>query len=235
MHYRANWDNRAERRTGQWICRWMKLGFCAASAMAFFTAMSLERKLYADLLFTDRAAFEAGLPSGYFFNDFADAPDAIFGPAASYSASGGSPLVGYTFSGPPGGLFIAPFTGDANSPRFIGPWEDSDDLLITFNTGNVFRAGLEIFIEDFDDRLAGSVTVDFGNGTSTVVNVPEVGDYAFIGIYSDTPLSWMAIRAVGGGVYTNTTSMYAAIPEPSSLLLCGISIVAMAVRRRRVR
>lgn len=225
---RANSQSQSIVRCLRFLLGLGALSVCLMSKAFYQTAQ-------ADILFTDRAAFEAGLPSGYFFNDFSTAPDAIFDPVGSYSISGGSPEVGYTFTAPPGGLFIATFSGDPNSPKFIGPWEDIDDLVINFNTNNVFRAGIEIFIEDFDNRLAGDVTVDFSNGVSTVVNVPDVGDYAFIGIYSDTVLTSMTIRAVGGGVFTNTTSMYAAIPEPSSLMLCGVAMGALALRRRPAR
>jgi hypothetical protein len=191
------------------------------------------RQANADLIFTDRAAFEAGLPAGYFFNDFSDAPDAVGSPAFSYSASGGAPVVGYSLTAPTGGLFIGPLSADPNPPKFIGPWEDTEDLIISFTTGNVYRAGIEVFIEDFDSRLAGDVTIDFSNGSSTVLSVPAVGDFGFIGIYSQTPLTSMTIRAQGGGVFTNTTSMYAAIPEPSSAALVALAVGAVLGFRDR--
>jgi len=198
--------------------------------LAFVALLTNSTRAQADVIFTDRAAFEAGLPAGFYHDDFTSAPNAIGSPAANYFGSGGSPSIGYSISSP-GGLFIGPLSTSPPS-KFIGPWEDFDDMLVTFNT-SVYRVGISIALEDAFGPVAGSVIVDFGSGASAVLNAPGTGNFSFIGIYSDTPLTSMTIRGQGGGVFTNTTGLTSAVPEPGSMSLLALCLAACSIWRLR--
>ena len=93
----------------------------------------------ADILFTDRAAFEAGLPSGFFIDTFASAQDAVSAPAPSYSNSGGTPTIGYSITAPSGGLFIGQRV-DLPGTKLLGPWEVWRPK-INFHSPDVFPSG----------------------------------------------------------------------------------------------
>lgn len=198
---------------------------------ALATLLAACASAQADMIFVDRTAFEAGLPTGFYTDDFSSAPNAIGSPAGSYFGSGGLPSIGYSISAA-GGLFIAPILSEP-AAKFIGPWEDMDDLVVTFNRP-VYRVGIEVNLEDFAGPRSGTVFLDFSSGASASINVPNTGNFAFIGLYSDTPLSSMTIRAQGGGVFTNTTRLTIAVPEPSSaLLLACCAAVCIACQPRR--
>lgn len=188
--------------------------------------------LLADVIFTDRTAFEAGLPAGYFKDDFSSASVAVGSPADSYVGVGGSPVIGYTITAPTGGLFIGQLLGEPTA-KFIGPWEDTDDMLVSFNTANVYRVGIDLAVEDAFGPVARSVTFDFSSGVTATISLPASSNFSFLGLYSDTPLSWMSVRAVGGGVFTNTTRLTTAVPEPSSGLMALVIVCATLRRGRR--
>lgn len=191
------------------------------------------RVAQANIIFTDRAAFEAGLPSGFYKDDFSSASIAVSSPELNYVGIGGTPTIGTTVTAPSGGLFIGQLLGELTA-KFIGPWEDTDDLMVAFNTANVYRVGIDVAIEDFNGPVAGDVTFDFSSGATATLSLPASSNFSFLGIYSDTPLSWMKLRAVGGGVFTNTTRLTTAVPEPSSGLMAMGIVGAICWRRRQV-
>ena len=174
----------------------------------------------ADLIFTDRNAFEAGLPPGFFIDNFSSAQDAVGAPAPFYTNSGGTPTIQYTITAPPGGLFIGQLVNPPGA-KLIGPWNDSDDLFIAFHTPNVFRVGMDIGVEGIEP-VTRDVTIDLSSGASITFSLPAV-QFSFVGVYSDVPLDWLNIRAVGNGLDLNTRLLTTAVPEPSTVLLVLLS------------
>ena len=187
--------------------------------------------------FTSRSLFEASLPTGNFFNDFSGVPDAFNAPVSSVSGSGGTPAITYTIAAPTAGLGVFP---DISPTKAIGNWNSSQNLVVDFTSGNVFSAGGSVWLTDINgNRQAGSVTMNFSDGSSAVVPSTTTGDYGYLGITADSaPLTQMTIVGTGGLTYLNLSNFSVAVPEPSSIVLAVMGtagLAAGAVRRRRQR
>ena len=184
--------------------------------------------------FTDSSAFVASLPTGFFPNNFLTVPDAFNAPVTSVSGTGGTPEITYTVTAPPAGLGVFPDIGF----KAIGNWGSSNNLVVTFNSGNVFSAGGNIWLSDINgNRLAGNITVDFSDGSQIVVPSTISGALGFAGISTDgAPLTTMTLVAAGGSSYLNLTNLTVAVPEPSAIALLGGAVTCCAgwlVRRTR--
>jgi len=187
----------------------------------------------ATTIYTDRTDFEASLPTGNFFNNFSGVPDATNAPVASVSGSGGTPAITYTITAPTFGLGVFPDAGF----KAVGNWQSSDNLVVDFTSGNVFSAGGSVWLTDINgSRQAGSVTMNFSDGSSAVVPSTTTGVYGYLGITADSaPLTQMTIVGTGGSTYLNLSNFSTAVPEPSTyalLLLAGAGYVLW--RRRKV-
>jgi hypothetical protein len=186
--------------------------------------------------FTNRSAFESSLPAGSFFNNFSSVPNTGLNPVTSVTGTGGTPTVGYTITAPTLGLGVFPDVGF----KAVGNWGSSNSMIVTFNTGNVFSAGGDIWISDIDgNRLAGTVTVNFSDGSTVAVPSTTSGTFGFAGITTDSaPLTSMTVVGLGGSSYLNLSNFSVAVPEPSSIVLAVMGtagLAAGAVRRRRQR
>ena len=177
--------------------------------------------------FTSRSTFEASLPAGSFFNNF-NGTTPTFTPIPSISGTGGSPSIGYTITAPSAGVAAFPDTGFTA----LGNWGSSNSMIVTFNTGNVGSAGGDIWLSDIDgNRLAGTVTVNFSDGSSVAVPSTTTGAFGFAGITTtDSILTTMTIVADPGGEYLNMSnfSVAVAVPEPSSIMLAGLGLLGLA-------
>lgn len=187
--------------------------------------------------FTNRSSFESSLPTGSFSNNFSGVPDATGAPVPSVSGSGGTPAISYTIAAPAGGLGVFP---DISPTKAIGNWGSSNNVVVDFTSGNVFSAGGSVWLTDINgNRQAGSVTMNFSDGSSAVVPSTTTGDYGYLGITADTaPLTQMTIVGTGGSTYLNLSNFSTAVPEPSSIVLALMGtagLAAGAVRRRRQR
>jgi hypothetical protein len=185
--------------------------------------------------YTSRSSFEASLPAGSFFNNFSSVPDAFLSPVTSVTGTGGTPTVGYTITAPTAGLGVFPDAGF----KAIGNWGSSNSIVVGFDTGNVASAGGEIWISDINGaRLAGTVTVNFSDGSSIAVPSTTSGPFGFAGITTDSgPLTSMTVVGLGGSSYLNLSNFsVAAVPEPSSMAATALAVAALAgaALRRRV-
>ena len=182
--------------------------------------------------FTSRSSFEASLPAGSFFNNFSGVPDATNAPVASVSGSGGTPAISYTIAAPTGGLGVFP---DISPTKALGNWGSSNNLVVDFSSGNVFSAGGSVWLTDINgNRQAGSVTMNFSDGSSAVVPSTTTGDYGYLGITADTaPLTQMTIVGTGGSTYLNLSNFSTAVPEPSTMALMMVAAGIAVVRLRR--
>lgn len=186
--------------------------------------------------FTDRAAFESSLPTGFFFNNFSGTPDAFNAPVASVTGTGGTPAVAYEITAPTAGLGVFPDAGF----KAVGNWNAAQAVTVTFTTGNVVSAGGDIWLSDINGtRQAGSVTVDFNNGVSLAqIVVPSTtsGTFGFAGITTtDGPISTMTFQPAAG-LYLNVSNLsVAAVPEPamSGLMAIGVAGLGWLARRHR--
>lgn len=182
--------------------------------------------------YTSRSSFEASLPTGYFFNNFSGVPDAFNAPVSSVSGSGGTPAISYTITAPTAGLGVFP---DISPTKAIGNWGSSNNLVVDFTSGNVFSAGGSVWLTDISgNRQAGSVTMNFSDGSSAVVPSTTTGDYGYLGITTDAaPLTQMTIVAIGGSTYLNLSNFSTAVPEPSTMAALVMVAAGIAVVRLR--
>jgi hypothetical protein len=186
--------------------------------------------------FTSRSAFEASLPAGNYFNNFNTTPDAFNSPVASVTGTGGTPSIGYTITAPTSGLGVFPEAGF----KAIGNWAQSNAIVVTFNTGNVFSAGGDIWLADINgNRLAGTVTVNFSDGSTVAVPSTTTGAFGFAGLTTDAAaLSTMTLVNSPSGFVNFSNFSVAAVPEPSSIALAGGGVLCCGgwlVRRARRR
>lgn len=185
--------------------------------------------------FTSRSSFEASLPAGNYFNNFSAVPDALSSPVSSVTGTGGTPSIGYTITAPTSGLGVFPDSGF----KAVGNWNQSQPMVITFNTDNVFSAGGDIWLSDINgNRLAGTITVNYSDGSSVSVPSTTTGSFGFAGITTDvSALSTMTILNNAGG-YLNVSNLSvatAAVPEPSSIALAAVGVAGVIARCRRRR
>jgi len=188
--------------------------------------------------FTSRASFEASLPAGNFFNNFSAVPDAFSSPVASVTGTGGTPTIGYTITAPTANVGVFPDTGF----KAVGNWNQGQSMVITFNSGNVFSAGGDIWLSDINGtRVAGTVTVNYSDGSSVLVPSTTTGAFGFAGITTDvSALTTMTIVNNPSGYLnlSNFSVATTAVPEPGSIVLAVMGTAGLAgeaMRRRRRR
>jgi hypothetical protein len=179
--------------------------------------------------FTNRAVFEASLPAGNFFNSFSGVPDAFITPVASITQSGGTPTISYDITAPPANVGVFPDSGF----KAIGNWNPGNDLVVTFTSGNVYSAGANFWLSDINGvRQAGSITVNFSDGTSAVVPSTTSGALGYLGLTSSVPLTSMTIVAASPE-FLNFSNFSTAIPEPTTAAMLAGCVVAVGLGRRR--
>lgn len=188
--------------------------------------------------FTDRAAFLAALPPGYFSTDFSSltAGDQT---VTHVTLNGGSPSLNVIVASRNGAdsaagetLWLADtgnvVTGLGNSTTF------SDQLAIS--APSFTAIGGDWFLADIDDDyVAGGVTLTFSD--STVFNVASTSQPgSFRGYISDAPLSGLKVSAPDPNLtngWVTIDNLVVSVPEPGSAVFLGLALTGMFLRRRR--
>jgi hypothetical protein len=180
----------------------------------------------------NRAAFQAAVGSGVTqqdFDGFAAGTLLTTDGAVNYAASQGTPVVTNQFltTTIPNGLgstsagFFLPT--ETASFSFLAPITAFGIDINTFApTEGAYRATLNI-----GDQVLSKFDVFPGNATGQ-----------FLGFTSDTPFTGVTIEALTGFSYTLDTLVYGdagaiAVPEPVSIGLLGLGLLAVSARRRR--
>lgn len=182
-----------------------------------------------------RTTFENSLPAGYFANDFSSVPTATSSAATSVSQSGGTPTLGYEITAPSNGLHVFSYSG----ARAIGNWDDGDDLVITFTSGDVHSVGATIWLADVTgDPISGTVAVELSNGAEIFVSSSSGGG-SFVGLTdTGTAITTMTLKADTGGAYvafTNLTVAGLGTTAVPGAGVTGLATLGIAGNRRRRR
>jgi hypothetical protein len=216
------------------IHRIIRSGLMGCVAAAIGAGLLAQTATAATTTYTSRSSFESSLPTGSFFNNFSSVPDAFASPVTSVTGTGGTPTLGYTITAPTAGLGVFPDAGF----KAVGNWNLGQPVVVTLNTGNVFSAGADLWLSDINgNRLAGTITVNYSDGSSVLVPSTTTGAFGFAGITTDVAaLSTMTIQNAPGAYLNMSNLSVAAVPEPSSIAATALAVAALAgaALRRRV-
>jgi len=207
-------------------------GLMGCVAAAIGAGLLAQGATAATTTYTSRSSFESSLPAGNYFNNFNGTTPTFAPIPGGVSGTGGTPSIGYTITAPTAGVAAFPDAGFTA----IGNWGSSNNVVVALNTGNVFSAGADIWLSDINgNRLAGTITVNYSDGSSVLVPSTTTGAFGFAGITTDVAaLSTMTIQNAPGA-YLNMSNLSVAVPEPSSIVLAVMGTAGLAAAAARCR
>ena len=208
-------------------------GLMGCVAAAIGAGLLAQGATAATTTYTSRSSFESSLPAGNYFNNFNGTTPTFAPIPGGVSGTGGTPSIGYTITAPTAGVAAFPDAGFTA----IGNWGSSNNVVVALNTGNVFSAGADIWLSDINgNRLAGTITVNYSDGSSVLVPSTTTGAFGFAGITTDSaPLTSMTVVGLGGSSYLNMSNLSVAVPEPSSIVLAVMGTAGLAAAAARCR
>lgn len=176
-------------------------------------------------VYTSQAAFQAALQAGYYFEPMANTTTDTF--------SGGSAPFGYTVSAP---------NGVYNGPTLIGCLLPNETFSFSFTSGSPNAIGGNYFSTDISDNFQPGVqiTLTYSDGFVDTFTPTSVNDFrgyistvALTGLDVDVPLF------SGTDNYTSmnniTVGLAAAVPEPTTVAMIGMSGLVGLYSFRRYR
>ena len=183
--------------------------------------------------YTDRATFLGLLQPGYFEDTFSDVTNGgIVGASATRSGGGFS----VTYTAPPDGLYST--TGGMSTA------EATNNLVATLGGSNIYAVGGYFFLTDiggnFQPFAGNSVSAFASNGIDPDASLSAAVNSAtnFFGWISTTPI--LTVTENSGGVSPsrwNTLDNFivgaATVPEPGTLALLALGVVALVRRRHK--
>ncbi|MCX8108499.1 MAG: hypothetical protein N3G20_06820, partial [Verrucomicrobiae bacterium] len=121
--------------------------------------------------------------------------------------------------------------------RAISLLNARDSLTITFVKGEVTAVGGRFLLTDYEGRpIPGQVTVYLNGGTSTVVSGSDTDPAKYFrGFFSDKPIAWLTVSAVGNDEidkWPSIARLYVgtAVPESATFLLLVLGVLVLIGR-----
>lgn len=189
------------------------ISLCLAALFGILTAGAA----HSATVFADKTAFLSSLADGAYTETFSATNP------PTYLLGG----FGYTASVSSGTIY--------DSGTFIGNFNSTASMTLTFTTGNIYAVGGNFFVTDTNDVfVANPITVTLSDGTTDTFTPGSVN--AFRGYISTVPLTTLNLSATNNGFFNTMDNFVvgAPIPEPAVTgLLLGT--LGLALRRNRRR
>lgn len=198
-------------------------------SIAVATILLVAGGAFASTIYDNEGDFLAEVQPGYYLEDFGTPTTSDLAPSSFTDGT-------YTWSATSADdLFV---WGEEDAPPLcvgsLGTNSPSYTVTVTFSGAPVTAFGGNLYMTDIGfGPVSGGMTVELNDGTSVELDSPYVD--SFTGFTSDVPITSVTLTPESGveGLYITVDNILvgAAVPEPSSLALLGLGVLA-ALRRR---